>query len=204
MRKTFVLAFATTALCSLAISAGPAFGHEFDGETSSPTTTKTAQIIQLGSNWVECDELETTASPASGLSSRLKIKWEKFTGCSYNYGLAGHPVIEIHKKCSVELTSTNLAEVFTNEFDEGRAKPECIFQIVTAKCKIVISEPTAFLPEFEWRNTDLTSGHFESLLIFRLEKLSYTITEAEGAGCGSSGTNGEYDGSMPIKGVIVK
>ena len=75
---------------------------------------------------------------------------------------------------------------------------------LTAKCKIVISEATAFLAQSKWRNTDLTSGHFESLLIFRLEKLSYTITEAEGAGCGAGGTNGEYDGSMPIKGVIVK
>ena len=41
MTKTFVLSFATAALCSLAISASPALGHEFDGETSSPTTTKT-------------------------------------------------------------------------------------------------------------------------------------------------------------------
>jgi hypothetical protein len=204
MRKIFVWAAVTASLCSLAISVTPAFGHEFDSETASVITTKsnTAQIFWFGSNWVECLTVEMEATPALGLSSRLKIKLKEYTGCVYNYSLKSHLVTVISPNCVVELANAGLVEVSKNEFDGGLAKPECKFEIKTSACLILINKPTTTLPEFEWENTNTTSGHLESLLTFRLEKLEYTITGSPE--CGSSGTAGEYDGSIPIDDMIVK
>jgi hypothetical protein len=204
MGKIFVWAAVTASLCSLAISVTPAFGHEFDSETVSLVTTKsnTAQIFWFGSNWVECFTVEMEATPALGLSSRLKVKLKEYTGCVYNYSLKSHLVTFISPDCVVELASAGLVEVSKNEFDGGFAKPECKFEIRTSVCEIVIKKPTTTLPEFEWENTNTTPGRFESLLTFRLEKLEYTITGP--AECGSNGTDGEYDGAVPVDDMIVK
>jgi hypothetical protein len=104
-------------------------------------------------------------------------------------------------KCLVVLRSEALGELFTNEFNEGFVSVECELHFkATSGCEAVIKDSTGPLHEFEWRDKDITYGSYESLLIFRLEKLEYTV----GAGCGSSGTNGEYDGSISLDGVIVK
>lgn len=206
MRKIFVSAAVTAAICSLAISVTPALGltHEFYGDTSSPTeaTSSTAPVFQLGSSgWVECSKIKITADPTTVTEQKLKLKMEEFTTCSYNHNQTSDPVA-VSPKCPIVMKSTNLAEEFTNEFSEGRAKLECNLHFTDAskKCEIVMKEPATVVPEFAWRNTDTTFGHYESLLLLRLEKLTYTISSA----CGSNGTNGEIDYSIPIVGVIVK
>jgi hypothetical protein len=110
---------------------------------------------------------------------------------------------EIKPECPILLESEVLEEISVTEFAEGLARFDCEPKILTVgKCEIVIEEHPTPLPRFAWTNTDTTSGHYESLLKFRLEKLKYTISGPLGCGDGS-GTNGEYDGSIPIEHVIV-
>jgi hypothetical protein len=202
MRKIFVSATATAALCSLAISVAPALGLEFESEaTFSETPSSTAQVIQLGtSGWVECFKMTMTASPALGASTKLKAKLEKYTTCSYNHNEKGEPVTV--SNCLIVLESADLVELSEEEFAEGHAKLNCNLKIthIVGVCEIKIEEPTTALPEYAWTNINATLGHYESLIQFRLEKLKYTIT---GTGCGSSGINGEYEGSIPIKYVTI-
>ncbi len=206
MRKLFVSAAVTAAISSLAISVTPALGltHEFYGDTNTPTESfsSTAPVFQLGSSgWVECSKIKTAYDPSTTTEVKFKLKMEEFTTCSYNHNQTGDPVT-VSPKCPIVLQNTNLAEEFTNEFDEGRGKLDCNLHFVDAskKCEIIIKEPATVVPEFAWRNTDTTYGHYESLLLLRLEKLTYTISSA----CGSNGTNGEIDYSVPIVGEIVK
>jgi hypothetical protein len=204
MIKMFVSAAVTAALCSLAISVAPAFGQdsEFASESATVTTTtsSTAQIIRLGtSGWVECPEITMKSSPTLGASTTLKLKIETYTGCVYNHNLKSEPTTP-ETKCPIVLESADLEELFANEFAEGLAKFHCTLKITgIGGCKIAIEEPTTALPEYAWTNTDTTSGHYKSLLKLRLEKLQYSFS----SGCGSSGTNGEWNGSIPIEHVIV-
>jgi hypothetical protein len=108
---------------------------------------------------------------------------------------------EIKPECPILLESNVLEEISINEFAEGLARFNCTLKITTVgSCKIEIEEHTAPTSEFAWTNTNTTTGHYESLLKFRLDKLEYTISPS---GCGSGGTNGEYDGSIPVEHVIV-
>lgn len=202
MRKIFVSATIMAALCSLAFSAAPALGLEFESETSSPseTSSSTAQIIQLGtSGWVECLKMSMTASPELGASKKLKAKLEKYTTCSYNHNETAE-VVSV-SNCLIVLESAALVELSEEEFAEGHVKLNCKLKIEhVGGCEIVIEEPTTASREYAWTNIDATLGRYESLLQFRLEKLKYTI---KGTGCGSNGSNGEYEGSIPIKYVTI-
>jgi hypothetical protein len=205
MRRIFVPAMIAVALCSLTIAVAPALGQdsEFSSETSlaSETTSSTAQVIRLGtSGWVECLKIKLKASPTLGVSTTLKVKVESYTTCSYSHSLKSEAITTIEPKCPIVLESEFLEELSVTEFGEGLAKFHCELKITgAAGCKIVVKEPATALPEFAWTNTNTTSGHYESLLKLRLEKLGYTIS----SGCGSNGTNGEYDVSVPIEHVIV-
>jgi hypothetical protein len=44
------------------------------------------------------------------------------------------------------------------------------------------------------------TGHYESDLHFKLSNLAYKIV---GTGCGSSGSNGEYNGAMEVLPEII-
>jgi hypothetical protein len=203
MKRIFVPVAVMAVLCSLAISVAPALGHEFYGDLTSPTeATTTAPVFQVGSSGaVECSKIKMEVFPQIGPEQKLKLKMEEFTGCFYNHNLKDE-TMTVSPKCPIVLKSTALAEEFTNEFSEGRAKLECNLHFKgKGVCEIILKEPATVLPEFAWRNTDTMSGHYESLLILRLEQLGYTIT---GSGCGSNGTNGEIDASVPVVGVIVK
>jgi hypothetical protein len=207
MSKLLVSATVTAALCSLAISVAPALGQlsEFESESSSaseaPSTT--AQVFRVGSSgWVECLKIKVKASPVFGPQTTLKVKLKSYTSCSYSHGMTSKPITNVPPECPIVLESNVLEEIGVNEFAEGLAKFHCNLKFITAgPCEIVIDETTTgAVPEFAWTNTNTTTGHYESLLKFRLEKLEYTIT---GTGCGSSGTNGEYVGSVPVEHVIV-
>lgn len=204
MRKTFVTATVTAAVCSLAISVAPALGQdsEFSSETlsTSETTSSTAQIFRVGtSGWVECAKIKLKSSPELGVSTTLKVKIESYTTCSYNHSLLSEVVTTIEPKCPVVLESELLEELSVTEFGEGLAKFHCTLKFFTSLCKVEFEEHLPALPEFAWTNTNTTAGHFESLLKMRMEKLTYKIS----SGCGSNGTNGEWDGSIPIEHVIV-
>jgi hypothetical protein len=211
MRKIFVSAAATATLCSLALSVTPALGfHEFLGDrTSSETaTSNTTQTFQLGpEDWVECAKFEIKYTPEIKLSSKLKVKLANYTTCVYNHPSESLIVQKSSTLCNtVTLKSSALKETFTNEFAEGLASQECNLQFETTSCIVEIKEPAPqrLLTEFQWRNKDTIVGHYESLLLFRLEGMEYTIKTIKGTGCGSSGTNGEYNGSIPLDGEIIK
>lgn len=213
MRKIFASATITVALCSLAISAAPALGLEFEGETgSSLTSSTTAQIIHLGtylgnSRWVECSKVKIKASPKAGAFTKLGTTLEEYPTCSYNRELKSESV-ETMDTCTITLESADLVEFTEEEFGEGRAKFGCTleFDNVSGKgCKIEIEKPGATVPEYLWTNLDGTPKHYESLIQLKLKNLEYKI-EAFGSGvCKSSGSgsNGEYDGSIPIRYVTI-
>jgi hypothetical protein len=207
MRQLFASAAITAALCSLAISVAPALGYEFHGDRTTMVTavSHTTQIFQLGaSDWVECTELEAKFTPELTGSPKLKLKLTyPPSTCVYNHPSESQIVSETHENCPVALKSTALKKAFGKEFDEGLLSLECNLRFKTrAGCEIAIKEHiTPLLSEFEWRDEDTVSGDYESHLLFRLEKMEYTVT---GLGCGSSGTNGEYNGSIFLDGVIVE
>jgi hypothetical protein len=204
MRKIFVSATAMAVLCSSVISVAPALGLEFesDSATATETTSSTAQVIPLGtSRWVECLKITMKTSQEPVVSPQLKVKIETYTTCSYSHNLKSE-VTTPSPKCPMVLESAALVELSEVEFAEGLAKLHCELKFKhTGGCEIVIKEPTTALLEYAWTNTDTKFGNYESLLKLRLEKLQYTITGA--TGCAASGTNGEYDGSIPIDHVIV-
>jgi hypothetical protein len=205
MKKIFVSATVMAALCSLAISVAPALGLEFEGETgSSKTSSTTAQIIKLGtSGWVECLKVKMKASPKAGAFTKLSTTLEEYTTCSYNHELKSESV-ETADACTIALESADLVELTEEEFGEGRAKFTCTleFEPVVGVCEVEIKGPTAAQPEYAWTNLDGTPGHYESLIHFRLENLKYTI---KGTGCktSGSGSNGKYEGSIPIQYVTI-
>jgi hypothetical protein len=200
MRKLFVSATVMAALCSLTISVAPALGLEFEGETgSSKTKSTTAQIIRLGtSGWVECLKMTMKASPKVGASTKLPVTLEEPTTCSYNHNLIDESVT--FSSCTIALESADLVELTEEEFGEGRAKFCTLYvePVGGTICEIEITAPTTALPEYAWTNLDGTPGHYESLIHFKIENLKYTIT---GTGCktNGSGSNGKYEGSIPIK-----
>ena len=209
MRKIFVSATITAALCSLAISVAPALGLEFEGETgSSLTSSTTAQIIHLGtSRWVECSKVKIKASPKVGSFTKLSTTLEEYPTCSYNRELASESV-ETMDACTITLESADLVELTEEEFGEGHAKFGCIleFDNVSGKgCKIEIEKPGAAVPEYVWTNLDGTPKHYESLIQLKLKNLEYKIEAFGGGVCKSSGSgsNGEYDGSIPIRYVTI-
>lgn len=201
MGRHFVALSVVIGLCSLTIPAAPTLGFEFESETSSPSTTtsSTAQVIQLGaSGWVECLKMEMTASPTAGALTKLKVKLEKYTTCSYSHNMKSEIVTV--SNCLAVVESAALVELSEVEFAEGRAKLNCKIKIEhPGGCLITIEEPTTALPEYAWEDINSTAGHWESLIKFRLENLKYTIS----SGCGTSGTNGEYLGSVPIDHVTI-
>jgi hypothetical protein len=208
MRQTFVLAtaMATAALCSLAISAVPALGFEFefDSETSSSsvTTSSTALVIQLGtSGSVECSSIKLKASPVLGVSATLKARIEEpSVTCIYNDNakLVSEQIEKFEPKCPIFLESEKLEELSATDFNEGLAELNCTLKIKTKGCNLTVG-PTSPSREYEWGDTDLTLGHYESLLTLELKKVKYTIS----SGCGSSGTSGEFNVSIPIEHVII-
>jgi hypothetical protein len=213
MRKIFVSATVMVALCSLAISVAPALGLEFEEETGSSTTSSTtAQIIHLGtylgtSRWVECSKVEINASPKVGSFTKLSTTLKEYPTCSYNRELTSESV-ETMDACTITLESADLVELAEEEFGEGRAKFGCTleFDNVGGKgCKIEIYKPGAAVPEYVWTNLDGTPKHYESLIQLKLKNLEYKIEAFGGGVCKSSGSgsNGEYDGSIPIRYVTI-
>jgi hypothetical protein len=207
MRKIFVLAMATAALCPLAISAEPALGFEFDSETALPSlvSSSTPLVIQLGaSGWVECSSIELKTSPALGPQTELKVKMEGESFCSYedNTKMVGELILSSGvepPKCPLVLESAKLEELSAKLFNEGLAELNCELKITTtAGCKITIEHGT-FAREYEWDNLTTTLGNYESLLKLELKHLTYKIS----SGCGSNGTSGEFKVSLPVKHVIV-
>lgn len=212
MRKLFVSAMAMAALCSLAISVAPALGLEFEGEVGlSITKSTTAQIIQLGtylgnSRWVECFKVEMKASVKAGASTKLATTLEEYETCIYNRELKSE-IVETGGACSITLESTDLVELTEEEFGEGRAK-FCKLEFASASgkgCEITIEGSTTAVPEYVWKNLDGTPKHYESLIQLKLKNLKYTIANLGGTTCKSSGTgsNGEYEGSIPIRYVTI-
>jgi hypothetical protein len=68
------------------------------------------------------------------------------------------------------------------------------FQTLFCEGKVVGHSP---LSEFLWTNLK-TTGTYESVLSFNLSAFSYEQT------CGENGTNGQYEGGIPLQGVVVK
>jgi hypothetical protein len=113
--------------------------------------------------------------------------------------MVGEPISAFEPKCPIFLESEKLEELSATLFNEGLAELNCTLKITTkAGCKITVG-PTSAVREYEWENTDLTTGDHESLLTLELKHVKYTIS----SGCGSNGTSGEFDVSIPIKQVIV-
>jgi hypothetical protein len=203
MRKIFIASAVAAVLCTPAISVSPALGHEFYGDTPFVLTanSETTQTFQLGSSdWIECSKLELTDSPESGPSPKLLLKMEKYTTCIYNHPSVSELVKTSTSGCALTLKSSPLKETFPLvEFAEGTLGLECSLRFKTTNCEIKIKEHTP-LSEFGWENTDTVLGEYASVLFFRLKGMSYEVT----TGCGSNGTNGEYHGSIPLQGVIIK
>jgi hypothetical protein len=211
MRKIFVSATVTAALCLLAISVAPALGLEFEGEaTYSKTSSTTAQTIQLGAfGWVECAKMEMTASPKVGAFTTLGVQLEKYTTCSYHHGVAVESVSDTAACTPITLESADLEELAEEEFGKGRVKVRCEFVFKPGSgygCQVEIWAPRTALPEYEWINLDGTPKRYASLIHFKIEGLEYEIREPGSIACktaGDSGSDGDYVGSMSISYVIV-
>jgi hypothetical protein len=211
MRKIFVAATVTAALCSLAISVAPALGLEFEGEgTFSETSSSTAPTIFLGSGSagrVECSKMTMKATLKVGAFTKLHGSLEKYTTCKYIHGLANEPVSVQTLACAITLESADLVELAEEEFGEGRVK-FCQLEIenVSGGCFVEIGGTTAALPEYEWLNLNGTLGRYESLIHFTIGGLEYKVTKVGSAACktaGDSGSDGKYEGSIPIKSVTI-
>jgi len=206
MRKIFVSATVAAALCSLAISVAPALGLEFEGEaTYSKTKSTTKQTIQLSSGWVECEKIEMTTEPTVGAFTELEVQLEKYTTCTYHHKLVAESVSTVG--CTpITLQSADLEEKSEEVFYKGRLT-FCTLKFKGNGCLVEIWGPRATaLPEYEWVNLNGTPKHYESLIKFRIEKLEYEVTKIGGAACNSTGTkgsDGEYEGSIPIKYVTI-
>jgi hypothetical protein len=210
MRKIFVSATVAAALCSLAISATPALGLEFESEgTYSKTSSTTEQTIQLGtSGWLECAKMEMkTTDLTVGALTELEVQLEKYTTCSYHNKLEVESVSGT--TACITLESADLEEQVEEKFDKGRLTFGCTLKFKNVSgtgCQVEIFPARAALPEYEWINLDGTPKHYESLIHFKIETLEYAVKKIGSAACkgaGATGSDAEYDGSIPISYVTI-
>jgi hypothetical protein len=213
MRKIFVSATVTAALCSLAISVAPAVGLEFETETGESTTksnTTPTPTIFLGTGSagrVECSKMTMKASLKAGASTKIHASLSEFTTCKYLHGLANESVSLSTAACGITLESADLVETAEEEFADGRAKfCELEFEPVGASgCEVDI-KPSGAQPEYEWLNLNGTLGHYESLVHFAIGGLEYEVKKPGSAACktaGDSGIDGKYESSIPIRYVTI-
>jgi hypothetical protein len=189
---------------AMATWASPAVAHEFFGDSPFRLAglSNVAQEFQLGSSdSLKCEKLEVEYSPASH-STQLALAIVKYEECKYTHSGTVESVGVGVNGCEYLLKSTSLIETSANNFDEGTLGIECsaVLAFETAHCGIQFPAQSP-LSEFRWKNTNTASGLYASELFFRLSHITYKII---GTGCGSSGTNGEYHGTVELGGVIVK
>ncbi len=205
MRKIFVSAVMTV-LCAPAISATPAVGHEFYGDSpfALEAISNATQTFQLGStDSLECSKLALTYSPALGASSKLALVVNSYGSagkCIFNHSSVSEGAMMGTTGCEFVLGSSMLKERFANNFIDGTLGLECTIGFETTSCGGRILKNSS-LSEFGWENINTVLGLYDSELFFDLGGMHYEIV---GTGCGSSGTSGEYHGSIQLEGVIVK
>jgi hypothetical protein len=203
MRKAFISVAVLAALGASAISSATALGHEFFGDSpfALEATSSATQIFQLGSSdSLECGKLALTYSPSSGALPNLALTIKSYEKCIFNHPFVSEKATLSTSGCEWVLKSFPLKEVSTKVFNEGAANLECTLVFTTTHCQVKILKRT-LLSEFQWENLNTVFGSYKSELLFQLTSVGYEIT---GTGCTSSGSGGEYRGSIPLPGVIIK
>ena len=175
--------------------------HQFYGDSPFvlETTSHTTQIFQLGTgSWVECNKLTLYVSaPAKATNLGLPVK-------SYGECIFNHFISEIATSssgsCEWLLKSFGVVSFLAGIFKKGPVDFNCTLSFTTSSCHVTIPLQTQ-LKEYQWTNLNTVYGSYESELTFDVTHMSYEIS---GFGCGAPGTNGEYRGSIPLPGAIMK
>jgi lysophospholipase L1-like esterase len=174
---------------------------EFDGDSSSlEATSTTTQTFQLGSSdWIECGKLTLKhRSPSASTSLALTVK--SYGGCIFNHPSVSEKATPTASSlCEWLLKTFGLTEMRANYFSNGGVDFDCTLSFTTSHCEVKLL-PHSFLTEFQWEDVDTTFGSYESELSFDVTHIPYEVT---GTGCTTSGSNGEYKGSIPVNGVTV-
>jgi lysophospholipase L1-like esterase len=177
--------------------------HAFLGDSpfALEATSSTTQTFQLGSSdSLECGKLTLRYSQPSSAATNLGLIIKSYGECIFNHPFVSERATLLTSSCEWVLKDLGLQEVSTNDFKEGGVNLGCTLNFTTSKCQINILQRSS-LAEFQWENVDTASGSYESELSFHLSRMPYEVTPTA---CSATGSNGEYDGSILLQGVIVK
>jgi hypothetical protein len=192
-----------SAVLALTLSVAVASADEFHSEAvfTFKVISKREQKFEFGSSGnITCVKLELEPSTTSTKASKLTLAIDKYSECKYTHG--SETAEEVGSGCSYVLKSARLKELHPNFFTEGTLALECSKELSfqTPNCTIKIPGGQSALSEFTWLNENTVAGEFESEVEFKLNSITYSIA---GTGCGASGSNGKYKGSVELTKFIV-
>jgi lysophospholipase L1-like esterase len=185
--------------------------HAFYGDSSSTleATSNSTQTFQLGSSdWMECGKLTLKYTPPSSTATSLPLAIKSYGECIFNHpSVSERATLLSTSGCEWILASLGLQEASFVSFREGSVDLTCTLTFSTSKCQVNVLKHSP-LTEFRWENIEIIERAgivpgplYESELSFHLTQMPYEVT---GTGCATTGSNGEYHGSIYLQGVAVK
>jgi hypothetical protein len=192
------------AVLALTLSVAPASAHEFHSEAVfvfKVLSTREQTFTFGSSGHITCTKLELEPTTTATKATKLTLAIDKYEKCTYSHGTEAAE--EVGSGCSYVLKSALLNESQPHDFIEGTLALECSKELSfkTPNCTIGIPGGQSPLSAYTWVDEDTEVGHYESEVTFNLNSITYTIA---GTGCGSSGANGTYKGSVELTKFIVE